>query len=382
MAKDKQTICLNMIVKDESRIICRCLDSVKHLIDYWVIMDTGSSDKTQEIIKEHMKDIPGELHERAWKNWGETRTEALDLARGKADYLLFMDADDILEFEEEFTMPRLTQDLYYMWRGNENVSYMKPQIVKADLPWKWVGVTHEYLDSSQYYTTALMEGVHYTSLDDGASHYDPEKFWKNIRLLEDGVKKEPNNVRYAFYLAESYRSANEPAKALEWFQKRVKMGGWDEEIFYSKLQIGHMLRDLGLPDNILQEAYKNAYVFRPHRVEGAYYLAETLNRQGNHAKAYEILKTREFIPQPPGKDSLFNEDWITKYGLLFQLSICSYYVGRYGESLDACNQLLEIEKLPEEWRKQALANREYPLVKLEAANQQIALSLLQEPANP
>src|SRR5580704_1601575 len=58
-----KTICLNMIVKNESRVIQRCLDSVKHIIDYWVIVDTGSTDGTQNVIKDFMKDIPGDLYE-------------------------------------------------------------------------------------------------------------------------------------------------------------------------------------------------------------------------------------------------------------------------------------------------------------------------------
>ena len=101
-----------MIVKNESKIIKRCLDSVKPIIDYWVIVDTGSVDGTQEIIKKHLKDIPGELHERPWKNFGENRTEAFQLAKGKGDYLLFMDADDVLVIEEEFHKQALTKDLY------------------------------------------------------------------------------------------------------------------------------------------------------------------------------------------------------------------------------------------------------------------------------
>src|ERR1700722_17972902 len=79
----EEKICLNMIVKNESKVIQRCLDSVKPHIDYWVIVDTGSTDGTQEIIKKHMKGIPGKLYERPWKNFGESRSEAFDLAKGK-----------------------------------------------------------------------------------------------------------------------------------------------------------------------------------------------------------------------------------------------------------------------------------------------------------
>jgi len=101
----KKTICLNMIVKDENHVITRCLESVKSLIDYWVIVDTGSQDGTQDTIKNFLKDIPGELYERPWVNFGHNRNEALALAQDKSDYILFIDADDQLVFSEELSLP-------------------------------------------------------------------------------------------------------------------------------------------------------------------------------------------------------------------------------------------------------------------------------------
>ena len=129
-----------------------------------------------------------------------------------------------------------------------------------------MGVTHEYLGCDQSFTSQTLENVRYITGDGSASSRDSNKFLKNVKLLEDGLKKEPNNARYAFYLAESYRDAGNIGKALEWFQKRITMGDWDEEIFWSKLQIGVLLRDLGLSENIVTEALKQAHHSRPHRV--------------------------------------------------------------------------------------------------------------------
>ena len=103
-----------MIVKDETKVICRCLESVKPLIDYWLIVDTGSHDGTQQMIKDFMKDIPGELHERPWVNFAHNRNEALTLAKDKADYLLFIDADDKLEIAKDFVRPKLDKDSYLL----------------------------------------------------------------------------------------------------------------------------------------------------------------------------------------------------------------------------------------------------------------------------
>jgi glycosyltransferase involved in cell wall biosynthesis len=364
----KQKICLNMIVKNESRVITRCLDSIIPVIDYWVIVDTGSNDGTQEIIKKYLKHIPGKLYERPWKNFGDNRTEAFELAKGKGDYILFMDADDVLKFENGSAFPELTHDLYHMWRGSQGFSYIKPQLVRSNLPWKWIGVTHEYLSCEQSYTFSTLQNVKYVSCDGGASSYDPEKFMKNVRLLTEGLKKEPNNSRYVFYLAESYRDSGEKAKALEWFQKRVDMGGWEEEVFWSKLQIGHMLRALGMPASIIIESYQLAHLYRPHRAEPVYYLCDVYLSEGRYAEAYECLEARNSCVRPLQKDVLFNEDWIEDYGFLFQRSICAFYMGRYKEALDCCDQLLAIKDLPEEWHKQSKKNRSFPLAKLHSEN--------------
>jgi glycosyltransferase involved in cell wall biosynthesis len=365
VAEEKQKICLNMIVKDESKVIRRCLDSVKSAIDYWVIVDTGSTDGTQEIIKEHLKDIPGELHESPWKNFGENRTEAIELAKGKGDYILFMDADDVLEFENEPQFPKLEHDLYNFWRGTAGFTYLKPQLVKDGLPWKWVGVTHEYLDCSESHSSEILQGVKYVSRDGGFRSSNPKKFRQNIKLLKGALKEDPTNSRHVFYLAESYRDAGEKGKALEWFQKRIDMRGWEEEVFWSKLQLGHLLRWMGLPSTLVTDCYMRAFNYRNHRLEPLYYLAELYNQQGQYDQAYACIKMKDSISFPFQKDALFNEDWIEEYGLLCQLSICSFYLGKYQESLDACDALLAMPNLPEHWRSQIEVNRAFPLEKLQ-----------------
>lgn len=361
----KQTLCLNMIVKNEAPVICRCLESVKDLIDYWVIVDTGSNDGTQKVIKKFLNDIPGELHERRWKNWGETRSEAFNLARGKGDYILFMDADDILQLDEGCNFGNFEKDLYTFWRGNHNCSYLKPQIVRGDLPWKWIGVTHEYLTCDQPYSDTILEGAHYITLDDGATHKTGvAKYWKNVELLEDGLKQEPGNSRYMFYLAESYRCCNEKGKALEWYQKRVEQGGWAEEVYWSKLQIAHMLNEMGTPYPIVIEAYKDAFNYRPHRVEAPYYMAAIFNQNGQYVKAYEMLKMAAVLPKLQERDWLFNEDWIKQYGLDFQLSIAAYYIGSYEEALASCDQILQKDGLSQELKDQTAYNRAFSAEKL------------------
>ena len=90
MEADHQTLCLNMIVKNEVSVIARCLASVRPIIDHWVIVDTGSTDGTQDAIRTLMADLPGELHERPWRDFAHNRTEALELARPRGEYVLWI----------------------------------------------------------------------------------------------------------------------------------------------------------------------------------------------------------------------------------------------------------------------------------------------------
>src|SRR5689334_24368210 len=93
------SICLCMIVRDEAAVIERCLQSVRGLIQTWVICDTGSTDRTTELIADALEGIPGELHQCGWVDFGHNRTDLMERAYGKADYLLLIDADMTITYE-------------------------------------------------------------------------------------------------------------------------------------------------------------------------------------------------------------------------------------------------------------------------------------------
>lgn len=369
-AAEKSTICLNMIVKDEKDVIERALNSAIPFIDTWVIVDTGSTDGTQEIIKNTLKNIPGTLYERPWKNFEHNRNEALSLAKGKADYILILDADDTLESEKGFTLPKnLDKDYYHLWIHLGGTTYTRPQLIKASLPWSWVGVLHEALVCPSAVNSGLLEGLKYVCSRDGARSKDPEKYLKDALVLEEAVKNEPDNRRYIFYLAQSYRDAGKPEESLKWYNKRIELRGWDEEVFWSMLQVAHLQRQLDLPIETVLDSYYRAHRFRPHRVEPLYYMAEIYNQLQNYDLAYATIKYKDFIKQPPQRDLLFNQDWIDDYGIDFQLSIASYYVGKYEESLQCCDKLLKNENIPESWKEITISNRKFPLEKI---NEKIA----------
>lgn len=348
-AKDKQTICLNMIVKNESAVIVRCLASLKPIIDYWLIVDTGSTDGTQKIIRDFMKDVPGELYERPWVNFGHNRNEALQLAKGKADYVLFIDADETLTFDTDFKLPKMDKDLYYIMADYSGMQYARVRLINNHLDWKWVGVLHETVESPQLKTRDTLLGVRNIVNTDGARSKDPKKFQKDAQILEKGLLEEPNNSRYVFYLAQSYKDAGDYEPAIKNYQKRMAMGGWDQEIFWCLTQIAILQEILERPAPIIIEGYEKAYAYRPSRLEPLYHLASYYRRTGKYQEGYKTAL--KGINTPLSSDILFVERWIWDYGLLLEYSICSYWTERYVEALLASNLILaQNPKLPQNFQ--------------------------------
>lgn len=353
-AEEKKTVCLNMIVKNETKVIERCLKSVKPLIDYWVIVDTGSTDGTQKVIKEFMKDIPGELHERPWVNFGHNRNEALQLAKNKGDYLLFIDADEELIISEDFVKPHFDKDSYYIMTEMGGTQYVRLQMVKNPLNWKWIGVLHEYLHCPEAKAPEILNGVINLPRCEGARSEDPQKFKKDAAVLEKALETEPNNDRYVFYLAQSYRDAGEAALAIKNYEKRIAMGGWDQEVFFSKYQICLLQEQLQIEPQKIIKGYLDCYTSRPTRVEPLCRLATFYRMQGDYLLGYLVASYGLSLPRP--SDTLFVETWIYDYGLLLEKSVNAYWLGNYKEALELSHQMLKVPKLPDHVKECVLSN--------------------------
>ena len=142
-----QTICLNMIVKDESHIIEKTLENIMKYIplSYWVISDTGSTDNTKEIIEKFFakRNIKGEFADEPWRDFSYNRNVALRHAFQKSDYLLIFDADD--SFHGDFKLPTLTKDMIHLYFGSLSIRYKRPLLLNNHKKWKWRGVLHEFI---------------------------------------------------------------------------------------------------------------------------------------------------------------------------------------------------------------------------------------------
>ncbi len=364
----KPRICLNMIVKDESRVIERSLASVRDYIDYWVIVDTGSTDDTKEKIRSFLADIPGELHERPWKNFGHNRNEALELAREHGDYLLFTDASLIWKTEGAFEFPTLTADGYHVRIRSESklVSWKLMMLASTKKSWYYYGgESHAVLHCDEPFTPELLKGIYIHAPGDGSRRSSPkakDKYIRDIEIFKSALAKNPLDTRATFYLAQSYRDTDNLPAALEWYERRSELGEDPEEVWLSLLQVGAIKQALECPWEEIEEAYLVAYKAAPWRAEPIYPICEHYRRAHNYHKLYLFAKKAIQLSYPEGA-VLHVEDSIYEWRMLYEFAVGAYCVGHYGEAAGAFEKLLNEGKLPEKEKDRVHENLKFSLAK-------------------
>ena len=367
----RTNICLNMIVKNEAAVIERLLSSVKNVVDYFVIVDTGSSDDTPERIRVFMESqgIPGEVHFRDWVNFGLNRQQALELAvaAGRCSWLLWIDADEELIYDDnrvfEALEPGVSYDLY---RQLATLRYANPHLIDiAHTRWEWCAPVHSYLRCLGPVTRKTLEGVTIISHGGGAKSHgqtSKQKYLRDADLLEQELQRNPNDARSRFYLAQSYRDAGFHAEAYRHYELRVQMGGWPEEVYIAQCEKAALAIRLGMAHQQIVCEHLEAYRRRPGRAEALWQLASYCRQNQRYAEGYLFAKVGKDISLPG--DILFVRRDVYDWRLLDEFAVCAYWIGQYQESADAGRRLLAENRYPPADKDRLEKNLGYALAKL------------------
>jgi len=347
-----------MIVKDEAAIIERCLAAVAPWIDAYAVHDTGSTDGTPEIVRSFFErhGVPGRVTHGRFEDFSQARNESLDAARHTAaaydaDYLLLCDADMELIVEEAGFRGSLAAAAYLVDQHAAGLHYANVRLVRADAGARYEGVTHEYLDLGSAERQTL-GGVWFLDHAEGSSRH--VKFERDLALLDRALAAEPDNARYVFYRAQTLRDLGRDREAVAAYEHRAALGGWEEESWYSLLQVAVLRERLGDPDGEVLAAYLAAYEHRPSRAETLVELARHLREHARHHLAH-VFATRAVQLDRPD-DLLFVVPECYGWRARDELSVASYWVGRYDESAALAEAVLADPLLPAEHRPRVEQN--------------------------
>lgn len=416
-------LCLNMIVKNESRIIHRLLNSVKEIIDCYCICDTGSTDNTIELIESFGRDhnIPGKVIQEPFRNFEYNRSFALSACdEMDAEFVLLLDADMIFWINPkvngtQFKKLLHTHGAFYIFQGSDAMYYKNTRIVKNKAGFSYKGVTHEYVEVPSMYTQgALVKDIVFIKdIGDGGAKSD--KFSRDVRLLKDGLEQDPKCERYMFYLANSLKDLAGTQKyqmedqirrsestLLEWekqfvnypeisslvenmksehkqlrkymenleeklkresisyYKKRIEAGGFWEEVWYSYYNMGKLHMDLGEVEKGVY-CLQRSFILYPQRVENLYEIVKYYrNRSENEMAVHFYLLGREAIRKYSSRDYLFIQRDVYDYKLDYEMTILGYYCNPLNLDMSKlCVEVLSQNGIEEHTAKNVMCNYKF-----------------------
>ncbi len=350
MDRPSTKICLNMIVKNEEKVLPRLFRSLKDYVDYYVIVDTGSSDDTIALIGREMGQygIPGEVHQRPWVNFGVNRQQALELAvaADRGDWLLFIDADEELGVSDPTFYEKLEPGVGYdIEKHHGGVRYAVPHLINIRAArYRWEGPVHNYLQ--------VLEGpkkrklrkdvwIVYHHAEGAKSHgvSQEEKFLRDARILEDDLAQNPGSPRSQFYLAQSYRDA------VTWRRRspstrsasRSRQAGTRNGSSLSSKRVASPCAW----KNPRTSSSPNCF---PPTICGPREPSRSMSWLAIFGcvscTRWPLCLRRAGVGTPRPDDSLFVAEPVYQWRLLDELGVSSYWVGDYGTCKTACEAVL------------------------------------------
>ena len=273
--------------------------------------------------------------EHEWKHFKHNRKWVVRHAKGKADYLLVLDADHRLNVHDKDFKQKLNKD-YYMVNfesdntlpllvsGHKNMSYPGPPV-------------HEVITCQEKHTVDKISSITITDFCDGANR--ASKFRRDIDALLKYVKKHPQSARSYFYLGQSYFDLNDYNNAIKYYEECIKCSRWCEEKYYALYKIGCASLKKNDAFERICERLLRAYLFRPTRLEALFELVQYCRQRKYYNIGYQLGKSSICTDYP--KDVLFMTKHIHNYRLMEEIAICAYWIGHYKESYTLFERILK-----------------------------------------
>jgi glycosyltransferase involved in cell wall biosynthesis len=364
---------LNTIVKDEAHCILGMLEAALQISDAIVIADTGSTDGTQQIIKNfgEKHGIPTYVFERPFDDFEKSRNFGMEKARDVVNELgwnpndcwtWWCDADEKIIVESNFNKSQFNKDLFMINTYIGAMKYTRNTFARVSKPFRFYGPVHEFIVCDEdNITSGLAEGVHVDVKMIGKSWQGDisKKYLDHAHKLEAYIAADRKDPRWIFYTAQSYhdsasmrdnRDENEERlrRSIKYYKERVKRtDGYPEEIYYSQYRIGTIMRIIEEPWNLTHMELLKAYSMDPMRGESIKTIIDYYLQIGDWNMAYlytKFSKVNFHGKNPYPTRLLFVDEAIYVWKFAEAHAAACYYTGRMQEAKETFKEIMEISK--------------------------------------
>lgn len=355
------TFGLAMIAHRESAIIQRCLNSVKHLIDEYVIQVCEEDDDTISIAKTTLDGWgkKGDILVRPWVDFGTNKSHLMLEARArlKTDFIFFLDAKEVFvtrnhrpiteKVREELTFeiakyPSI--DIFFLNTHNGNTRTSRWQIVRNNQTYYWMYPIHEQLKPTRQGKSVLLETLINYVRRDGASTDGPKKYLNYAKMAIDYMKAHPDldddGIRHCtFYAAQSFCDASDNVQGLEWYEKYIALNANDSYTYVSMYRAAGILAS----QNKISEAkklYNEAISSFPSHHRAYYDISRLHQKEGDYENGLMYASKGDSIPSSLGH-KLFEDITIRNWRLKHEIAICYHKLGKNEKAIEYLNKILE-----------------------------------------
>jgi glycosyltransferase involved in cell wall biosynthesis len=363
---------LTQIMKDESHVATRMLDSIKSIVDGICIVDTGSTDDSINIVKKWGEDNNIETHvfERPFDDFEKSRNFSIEKTRdvflnrndGHTYYSFWLDFDEQMIIEPNFNKNSINKDLYMFNVYIGQMKYTRNEMFKLEKPFRFYGPVHEFIVcDDKNITSGLLDGLKVIVQMDGASWKGniPAKYLSHAHKLETYINESRQDPRWIFYTAQSWHdSASIPndkeeneerlRRAIKYYKERVnRTDGYYEEIFYSQYRIGTIMINLEESWNLTHQELLKAYSIDPLRGEPIKSIIDYYLRVGEWNNAYlysKFAKVNYHNKNPYPSRLLFIDQSLYQWKFLETHAAASFYCGKKEEAKSSYQEIVSIMK--------------------------------------
>ena len=336
------TISLCMIVKNEEKHIARCLDSVAELVDEIIIIDTGSTDRTVEIVSNYTSKV----YTYPWED-DFSKARNYSFSKASMDYCMWMDADDILEETERDKFLQLKQSLAsdidivmmkyntsFDEAGKPSFSYFRERWIRNCAEYCWIGAVHEVIPPKGRIIYSDVAVCHKKM---GAG--DPDRNLKIYqKMIADGKPLEPRQQYYYGRELYYHKQYKEAVSVLEEFLLSAE--GWIENKIKACSICANCYNQLGQEESALLSLLRSMSFDLP-RAELCCEIGKYFLEHGNYHNAIYWYETALNTPKNEYSGGFMLPD-CHDYVPLLQLCVCYDKLGdpqkakEYNERAGAC----------------------------------------------
>lgn len=349
---EQHRILVVTMVKNEERILPRLLASVERLNGFILVCDTGSTDKTITMAKQHARVVDIFMSNTGWVHFEHNRNECLNATLSYLEshtefkYVLFVDADTELATDKHVSFD-LEKDCHSIqirpsdeeYPYNSVLALVRASVLHRCRYRLW---THEFLDCGTNATTTTHFGLHLIHHHDSDARQTGAKFERDISLLQQWISTNDDLLpRALFYLATSLEGAGKDADAVEMYKRHLQLETFSNYRYQSRYQIARISIRTNKSEsvNLFLEAIREYDGVT--RYEPFYYLARMARVGGDYNAC--IALTGAAISAPPidhARKPLFLEPAIYHWALEEERAFCLMKTHRTSEARDLYAKLL------------------------------------------